>query len=400
MAFRERRLTKTPPPAIPEPSLVAGGPPEPETGGVVTVDLSAICANWRALLSRVSPAECSAVVKADAYGCGLEAVVGALARSGCKTFFVAHLFEARRVRAVAPQAIVYVLNGIAPGSASAFADAYARPVISSMGELAEWDAFCSANNWRWGAALHIDTGMNRLGLSPEETMALTARTRMPDHGISLVMSHFACADTPEHPLNDRQIQVFRELRLMFRGITASLANSAGIFLGAATHCDLVRPGIALYGANPTPGYPQALHPVVELKARIAQIRTVPRGATVGYGAAWTAPTNARIAIVSAGYADGYLRAVSGSDKNAGAEAIVAEHRCRIVGRISMDLLAVDITTLPDNSAKRGDWVTLIGGDITVDEFAAWGGTISYEILTNLGRRYHRTWKSGAADPHD
>lgn len=389
MALRERksRSDKTETPVPQQPTTA--GPPEVEAGGVLSVDVSAIEANWRTLTSRVSPAECSAVVKADAYGCGIEPVVRALSRARCRTFFVAHLAEARRVHAVAPDAAVYVLNGIAPGSAPAFAEAYARPVIGSLAELAEWDAFCRANNWTWGAALHFDTGMNRLGLTFEEAVALSARVKNLDHGITLVMSHLACADTPAHPLNDRQIQQFRDIRVMYRGITASLANSSGIFLGPATHCDLVRPGVALYGANPTPGAENPMRPVVELKGRIIQLRSLARGASVGYGATWTAERPSKIAIVSIGYADGYLRATGTSN----AAAIIAGRRCPIAGRISMDLLALDVTDLPENVVRRGDFATLLGEGIGVDELAAWGGTISYEVLTRLGNRYTRVYRS-------
>jgi alanine racemase len=376
-----------------EPGPFAGGPPELETGGVLTIHLAAIQANWRALASRAAPAECAAVVKGDAYGCGLEPVVKALAACDCTTFFVADVAEGRRVRAVAPDATVYALNGVAAGSAAAFADADVRPVIGGLAELAEWDAFCSTSGWRGGAALQFDTGMNRLGISVEEGVALSARTKVPDHGITLVMSHFACADTPDDPLNTHQIEVFRELRLMFRGVTASLANSSGIFLGASAHCDLVRPGLALYGANPTPEQANPMTPVVELKGRIALVRDVPKGATVGYRAAWTAERASRIAVVTVGYADGYMRAGGHADGRPGAEAIVAGQRCRTAGRISMDLMALDITDLPEHAAKRGDYVTLIGGDITVDDLAAAMGTVGYEILTSLGRRYHRIWKN-------
>jgi alanine racemase len=366
------------------------GAPDSEAGGILSVDLSAIETNWRALASHVSPAECSAVVKADAYGCGIEPVARALANARCKTFFVAHLAEARRVREVAPDAIIYVLNGIAPGSASAFADAYARPVIGSVAELAEWDSFCHANNWRWGAALHIDTGMNRLGLTSDEAIALSTRVKDLDHGITLVMSHLACADDPTHPLNDRQIQLFREVRMMYRGISASLANSSGIFLGPATHCDLVRPGLALYGANPTPGAANPMLPVVRLQGRVAQVRHVPRGASVGYGATWTAPRASRIAVVSVGYADGYPRAI-GSDPEQGAIAVVAEQHCPVVGRISMDMLALDVTGVAEKAVRRGDLVTLIGDDISIDDLARWSSTISYEVLTRIGHRYARVY---------
>jgi alanine racemase len=389
MALREKENLE---PAGEAPAPDVGGPPELETGGVLTIDVGAIQSNYRTLRRQSSPAECAAVVKADAYGCGLAPVVRALDQAGCKTFFVAHLAEGRQVRALVPEAAVYALNGLAPGSAATFADAHVRPVIGSLPELAEWDAFCSANGWRGGAALHFDTGMNRLGLAADEAAALAQRTRTPDHGITLVMSHFACAETPSHALNNRQIQLFREIRAMFRNITSSLANSAGIFIGSTAHCDLVRPGYGLYGGNPTPGSANPMRPVVELRARIVQVRTLARGETVGYGATWTAHRPSRIAIVSAGYGDGYLRVASGPEATAGAEMMVAGARCRVVGSISMDLLAVDVTALPDNAVRRGEWATLVGLDIDLDALAAHCGTIGYELLCGLGRRYSRIWK--------
>ena len=375
-----------------EPAVTTGGPPELESGGVLTIDIGAVQSNYRALWARVTPAECAAVVKADAYGCGLEPVGRALNRSNCKTYFVAHLAEGRQVRALAPEATIYALNGMVPGAAAGFADANVRPVIGSMHELAEWDAFCSTNGWRGGAALHFDTGMNRLGIPADEAAALAQRTKMPDHGITLVMSHFACADMPSHALNNRQVQLFREIRSMFRGIPASLANSAGIYLGHSTHCDMVRPGYALYGGNPTPGNPNPMLPVVGLRARILQVRSLARGDTVGYGATWSAPRAARIAIVSAGYGDGYQRAAGGPDAKSAAEVVIADTRCRIAGRVSMDLLAVDVTGLPENAARRGEWATLVGGSVDIDALAAQCGTIGYELMCGLGRRYARVWK--------
>ena len=392
MAAKDRKLTAREAEApSSERAGVTGGPPLTETGGVLTIDLDAIAANWRMLAERVDPADCAAVVKADAYGCGLREVAAALAEIGCKTFFVAHLHEARVVREIAPEATIYVLNGIPPGGASHFAAPRVRPVIGSMSELIEWHAFCSVHEWTGGAALHFDTGMNRLGIPIEEAPALSMRIKTPKHGISLLMSHLACADTPEHPLNTRQIQLFRELRMMFRGVPASLANSSGIFLGPATHCDLVRPGAALFGINPTPAAANPMRQAVDLKARIVQLRRVPRGATVGYGAAWTAAEESRIAIVAVGYGDGYLRAGAAlSGKRP--VAIVAGKRCPVVGRVSMDLLAIDVTDLPEGSARRGDFATLIGGGIGVDDIGAAAGTIGYEVLTSLGRRYHRIYK--------
>ncbi len=385
-------VAPAPPLAPAEPDVTTGGPPELEAGGVLTIDVGAVQSNYRALWARVTPAECAAVVKADAYGCGLEPVVRALTRSNCKTYFVAHLAEGRQVRALAPEATIYALNGMVPGAAAAFAEANVRPVIGSMHELAEWDAFCSSSGWRGGAALHFDTGMNRLGIPVDEAASLAQRLKLPEHGITLVMSHFACADTPSHAFNNRQVQLFREIRSIFRGVPASIAASSGIFLGHSTHCDLVRPGYALYGGNPTPGNPNPMLPVVGLRARILQVRSLVRGDTVGYGATWTAPRAARIAIVAAGYGDGYHRAGGGPEGTKGAEVAIGDTRCRIIGRISMDLLAVDVTGLPENVARRGEWATLVGGKIDIDTLAGQLGTIGYELMCGFGRRYARVWK--------
>ena len=381
-----------PPDESPAEKLVTVGPPPAQAGGILTVDLAAIEANWRTLGRRAMPTECAAVIKADGYGCGIEQVAATLAKAGCKTFFVADLAEARRVRGVAPEPAIYVLNGLLPETAASYPDIRARPVIGSMVELAEWDAFVSASQWRGGAALHVDTGMNRLGISLTDAAALAPRIRSENHGIILLMSHLACAEEPEHPLNAKQITAFREVRGLYRGIPSSLANSSGIFLGASAHCDVVRPGVSLYGVNPTPGQSNPMRPVIELQARIVQMRTVPRGETVGYDAAWTAKRSTRIAVVAVGYADGYLRAASASDAAPGASAIVAGQRCPLAGRVSMDLLAIDVTDLPDHAARRGELVTLIGGEITVDALAAAAGTIGYEVLTSLGRRYHRVYR--------
>src|SRR6201999_3407312 len=217
-----------------------------------------------------------------------------------------------------------------------------------------------------------------------------------DHGITLVMSHLACAEMLNHPLNGKQLATFREIASLYSGVPASLANSSGIYLGAPFQFDMVRPGAALYGVNPTPEADNPMQSVVELKARIVQIRNVERGETIGYGGTRTARRPTRLAVVSAGYADGYFRAASANDGTRGAEVMVAGKRCPIAGRISMDLLAVDITDLPPTAARRGHMVTLIGEGITVDELAHHFGTIGYEVLTSLGQRYARVYKGGNA----
>jgi alanine racemase len=380
-----------PAPAPLEPVTTTGGPAEQEAGGVLTINLEAIRANYRTLAAMVLPGECAAVVKADAYGCGLEQVVATLLRADCRTFFVAHLSEARRLRSLSREATIYVLNGFSSAAGPAFVECQARPVINSSVELAEWDHFVASSGWIGGAAMHVDTGMNRLGLTVEEAAAVAGRVQIANHGITLLMSHLACAEQPEHPRNDQQIRQFRELRSLFRGIPSSLANSPGIFLDRSTYCDLVRPGIALYGGNPTPGRPNPMKPVIELKARIVQVRHVPARSTVGYGATWMAKRDSRVAVVAAGYADGILRSAAQTDA-APREVIIAGKRCRMIGRVSMDLFAVDVTDVPEGQVRREDWAILIGPKLTLDEVAAQAGTISYEILTSLGRRYHRIWK--------
>ncbi len=367
-------------------------PAEPD-GGVLVIDLDAIAANWRSLVGKLVTVECAAVVKADGYGLGLEPVTAKLAAAGCKTFFVADIVEARRVRSEASEAAIYVLNGFSPQNASAITEIKARPVINSMTELAEWDAFVAAHNWQGGAALHVDTGMNRLGISLEEAAALAPRIQGANHGISLLMSHMACADTPDHPLNARQILLFRELRTLYHGVPASLANSSGIFFGDSAHCDLARPGAALYGVNPIPGRANPMRNVVELTSRVLQVRNVERGETVGYGATWTAKRASRIAVVAMGYADGLLRAAGATDRSRGGAAMVGGRRCPFAGRISMDLVCIDITDIPEGTVRRGEVVTFVGEQITIDDLAAAAGTIGYEMLTSLGRACQRIYRN-------
>jgi alanine racemase len=364
--------------------------------GVLSVDLDAIVANWRKLEKTAVPAECAGVVKANAYGCGIEPVSRVLAAAGCKTFFVATLDEAAAVRAAVPPAAIYVLDGFFQNSGEAYAKIDCNPVIGDLNELAEWDVFCRRSGWNGGAAIHIDTGMHRLGLTTAEAQGIIPRINAGDHGITLVMSHLVAAEQLNSPFNAKQLAVFREIASLFSGVPASLSNSSGVFLGAQFQFDMVRPGAALYGVNPTPEADNPIQPVVGLKARIVQIRNVERGETVGYGGTWTARRPTRLAIVSAGYADGYFRAASANDGTRGAEVMVAGKRCPVAGRISMDLMAVDVTDLPANAARRGHLVTLLGEGITLDELAHHFGTIGYEVLTSLGSRYARIYKGGAA----
>ena len=372
-------------------TALTSGPPADEAGGVLTIDLGAIEANWRRMRSLAASAECAAVVKADAYGCGLEPVAALLYHAGCVTFFVADLSEGKRVRKVAPDAAIYILNGLPPGTSQVFADHYLRPVIGSSAELAEWDAFVATTKWQGGFALHVDTGMNRLGVSVGEAAAIAPRIATQDHGITLLMSHFVASQFAENPRNNEQMLAFRNVRALFRGVPASISNSSGIFLSPSAHLDMVRPGVAIYGVNPTPGKLNPMRPVIDLKVRIAGVRPVGFAETVGYDATWTARRPSRIAIVTMGYADGFFRSAGGDDQKPGGTLLVSGRPCPIIGRISMDLIALDITDLPESAVRRGDFATVIGEHRDVDATAAMLGTIGYEVLTGLGRRYSRTY---------
>lgn len=360
--------------------------------GRVTIDLGALADNWRMLRREAAPAAAAAVIKADAYGIGLEPAATALAEAGCRTFFIASVQEGTTLRAALPEVTIYVLDGFLSGAGDTFATARLRPVLGSWPEIEEWAALRRDRTGDLKSALHVDTGMNRLGLTPGEahrlrqTPDLLAATA-PD----LVMSHLACADTPGHPMNCQQLAAFREVRALFPDVPASLANSAGIFLGADYHFDLVRPGIAIYGSSAVSGQPSATRPVVTLEARVLQVREANAGEHVGYGATETVSRRGRIAVVGAGYADGYHRRASSSDARPGARTYVRGRFAPLVGRISMDLTAIDVTDIPD--VTRGDWVELFGPNVPVDEVAGHAETIGYELLTALGRRYARTYIS-------
>ena len=360
-------------------------------GGRVTIDLAALADNWRSL-DRLAPgAETAAVVKADGYGVGAEAAVRALAAAGCRTFFVALPDEGLTARRAAPDAVIYILNGVFEGAEETLAKADLRPVLGSWPEIEAWAAF-RPGGAKPSAAIHIDTGMNRLGLTLHEALALARRPDLLGAiGPSLVMSHLACADTPDHPLNQAQLALFGEIRREFAGIPASLANSAGTLLGGDFHFDLVRPGIGLYGAAAMTGVPP-LRTVVTLEARVIQVREAEAGETVGYGATERLKRPSRLALLSVGYADGYHRTASSSDEKPGARAQLRGRMAPLVGRVSMDLIAIDATDLP--VVHRGDWAELFGPNSPVDEVAAAAGTIGYELLTGLGGRCERRYVGG------
>lgn len=325
--------------------------------------------------------ETGAAVKADAYGLGAAEVAPALAAAGCRHFFVAHAAEGMAVRAaLGPGPTIAVLNGFAPGTDE---DAALTPVLNSPGDIAAWAGTGAA------AILHIDTGMARLGLSSAETAAL-AENPSPLAGLNLlcVMTHLACADDPAHPLNSEQAARFAAARARLPAAPFSFANSSGLFLGAPFASGLARPGCALYGLNPTPGRPNPMRPVVRLEVPVLQLREIPAGTPVGYGATWTAPRPSRIATVAAGYADGYLRSLSGH-----ATARFKDRDVPLVGRVSMDLTTFDVTDHP--TIAPGSMIELIGPGTAPDDVAARAGTIGYEVLTSLGARYRREYLRAA-----
>ncbi len=367
------------------------GPPESEAGGVLKINLSAIVLNWSAL-AKLTQGECAAVVRANAYGCGLEPVAASLAKTGCRTFFVSDLSEARRVRKVAPKSAIYVLGGLNPGTGPVFAEIGAQPVVSSHIEMAEWDAFIASSQWTGGFALYVSTGTDRLGISFEEAAAFASRVHSRSNGITLLMSDLDYRKKPDPRADERQIERFKELRRLYPSIPASIAEASGIFSSPQARFDLMRSGALLYGVNPTPGASNPMMPVVELNARIAQVRELAAGETIAGNDGWTAKRRSRLAMVSVGYADGYPRSENSAGK---LEAIVRGHRCPIAGRASMDWLPIDITDLPDpRSARRGEMVTLVGAEITIDDLAAAAESTASELLANLGSRFNRIYHAG------
>jgi alanine racemase len=359
-------------------------------GTVLDIDLAAIAGNWRRLQAELQPpAQAAAVVKADAYGLGVAEVAPALAAAGCHLFFVATLDEGIALRRILPQAEIAILNGLLPDTGGEFRQARLLPVLNDLGQIAAWRD--DAATRRLPAIIHVDTGMARLGLPPDELARLAAEPELLA-GIPLaaVMSHLACADEKQHPLNAQQLGDFRRAIAQLPRAPASLAASSGIFLGRDYHFDIARPGAALYGVNPTPGRPNPMAQVIRLKGRILQVRDVDRDTPVGYGAAQRMERPARLATIAIGYADGWLRSSShrGSVNISGQPASV-------IGRISMDLLTVDVTGIDPALACVGAFVDLIDEQHGVDAVAAAAGTIGYEILTALGRRHHRIYRGGA-----
>ncbi|MFZ3236000.1 MAG: alanine racemase [Stellaceae bacterium] len=371
-----------------------GTDPADRASAVLEIDIAGIVANWRFLAQRVAPAECAAVVKADGYGLGAAVVTAALAAAGCRRFFVATLDEGMGLRETLSEPCeIAVLNGPVPGSAEEFAAARLVPVLNAPGQIAEWKHLAAARG-TLPAMLHLDTGMARLGLTAREF------DRLADHlGRSgticwrALLSHLACADEPANELNQEQRTRFLSARCRLGGVPASLAASSGIFLGREYHFDFVRPGAALYGVNPQPGRPNPMRQIVRLKARILQVRDVDAGQPVGYGATHVMAGAGRLATVAVGYADGWLRSLSrrGSGRIDGV-------RVPLLGRVSMDLAVFDVSAVDPSVARPGGFVELLGDEHGVDAAAVDAGTIGYEILTALGRRYHRVYRGASGLP--
>jgi len=368
--------------------------PAPEIAAArLLIDLDALAANWRTIAALAPGAETAGVVKADAYGIGLEPAVRALHAAGCRTFFCATIDEGIRLRRTLPDARVLVLNGLLPGSQSTFTGHGLIPVLNDLSDIARWQDWARSLGRRLPCAVQLDTGMTRLGLKGPDTERLASEPgRLDGLDLRLWLTHPACADVPTHPLNRTQLDRFRTRLQHLPAAPASFCNSPAVHLGPDWHFDLIRPGVALYGANPTPAAKLRMREVIHLKAKILQIQRVDTPRTVGYGATHPGDGPARIATVGVGYGDGYPRSLSGR-----AEGRIGDHVVPLVGRVSMDLTTFDVSAVPEALAGPGAEISLIGGGVDIDRLAHAGGTIAYELLTGLGRRYSRTWSGTGAD---
>ncbi len=363
----------------------------------LTVDLGALTNNWLDMKRRSGKARTAAVVKADAYGMGIEDCGSTLYHAGARDFFVATVSEGVTLRSHAPEARIFVLSGIWPGQER---DVFANdlvPVIASEEQLSFWMS-ALADRGDHPFALHVDTGFNRLGLPLEDALYLADDpTRPASFDPVLVMSHLASADTPSSPMNKVQLEAFRNVSKAFEGVEASLSASAGIWLGSDYHFDLTRPGIALYGGEAVCDMKNPMRPVAKAEARIIQIREAGEGQTVSYGGTYTLKRKSRLAIAAVGYADGYHRSLSGSGiplrdmGRGGAEGFINGYRVPVAGRVTMDLTIFDVTDVPDNAVRAGDYIELFGPNVLVDEVARAAGTIGYEMFTGLGLRYERQY---------
>jgi alanine racemase len=366
-------------------------------GGQLTVDLGALARNWRALDKVSAGALTGAVVKADAYGTGITAASKALYAAGARFFFAATPDEAMAVRAALQDAHIFVLNGLYPGAANLYVRQNLMPVISSMAMLEEWLAKCLERGEAYPAAFHFDTGMNRLGFRLNEASIVRSRIEQLGYAPQMVMSHLACADQPNHEKNRTQLALFGSVMAQFPGIPASLANSAGVMAGRDYHFQMVRPGVALYGGRAVNGRRNPMAPVVSLHVPILQVKEGRTGETVGYGATYTLVRDSRLAIIAHGYADGFFRSLSGSNTRPGGKVAVRGRLCPVIGRVSMDLVIIDITELGPDLPLPGEAVEILGPTVSVDDQADASGTIGYEVLTSLKGRYARNYVGNEAE---
>jgi alanine racemase len=354
----------------------------------LAVRLGALAANHREIRHRAAGSAVAPVVKADAYRMGMIPVATALAAEGTDSFFVARLEEGISLRETLPDARIFVFDGAIPGTIEALIARRLIPVLNSADEIAEWSAAARARKTILDAALQIDTGMNRSGLSQGEVADLAANPSRALAGISLtlIMSHLACADEPEHEQNRRQRDRFRAALAALPPAPASLAASAGIELGHDYLFDMVRPGMALYGGKPIPSRANPYRTVVLLTSQVLQLRHLAAGETVGYSATFAARRPTTVAIVAFGYADGIIRA-SGTKGRAAIGGVLVP----FAGRISMDLLALDVTDVPQHALHRGAEVEFLGDTISLDDAARAAGTITHEVLTAISPRARRIY---------
>jgi alanine racemase len=363
-------------------------PKADRAGAILEIDLAAVVANWRFLCAIHPSGPVAGVVKADAYGLGAAPVAQALYAAGCRHFFVALLDEAIEIRALVPEAMVAVLGGLIPGNERDYLNFDVVPVLGSLAEIEGWSAAAHALGRRLPAILHIDTGMSRLGLDPRE-LAVLQHDRMRLDGIELrfIMTHLVSSEVLDDPLNELQRRRFEKACGSLPKARRSMLNSSGMFLGPRFAFDLARPGAALYGINPTP-YDETnpMQLPVRLTVRVLAVREIGKRQTVGYNATWRAGSRRRIATAAIGYADGLHRSLS----NRG-QAFFDGKPVPLVGRVSMDLTTLDVTKAP--GVVPGAWLEIMGPSQTPDELAVAAGTNAYEVLTSLGRRFHRTYKS-------
>lgn len=383
------------------PYMITKGVDERLAGSRVTVDLDALRANYALLSDWAKPAQAAAVVKANGYGLGVEMVAKALADAGCTRFFVALPNEGVVLRRALPDVEIFILAGVTAYSAPILAEARLTPCLGSLEQIEIWHQFWAERSHRRPAALHVDTGMNRLGLKLDEAIAF-AKRNAEEHLITpiLLMTHLACADEPNDPMNADQLARFAQAKEAFGDIETSIANSGGTQTGAMMQ-DWVRPGIALYGGTARNAPPNPMHVVATVECQISLVKTALAGESISYGATHKFIQDTPIAVVNAGYADGFHRALSGSGvgmretNRPGTEGYIAGHRVPLIGRVTMDQMMFDLSALPEGAVKAGDFIEIYGPNISISEAAWRAGTIDYELLTSLGQRMQYRYLSSS-----